>query len=1293
MIGLFFTAAFTFSATGETAVTYADRLEVVPLEAGAREFSVEVVERPRKDADGKVTLKADEPFCTFLPARTVNIAPMAHVTVSSKGEMSRGFRPTPGQNIPESLVDERVNRTKNFEFAKRETPPTDADPEWIILDWKHAVPICGLFVMTGANESFPRHDRVHVERYAGKDDPRTDGAADAWKEVGGEWSAEPKNELSNFACWRSWTASAEFSALAIRLRFTGGGWVLRGQKHETPVPGLGEIAVLAPWTKKGRPRRAQEKGFADIPFAMPFDGSVTIQIRDEEGRVIANPVTDIAYSEGSAVARWDLSDMDGNPVLKPGTYTWRGIAVPPLETHYRYAYYPLGIPDDRRPWTTEDNTGGWLADHDPPRGVVRDGDDMWLNAWAEHGDSVIRTDIDMRKKWGQTRFWVAVPQEICVDNGYLYGYSQGGWNGTDEEIIRIDPRQGYGNRKVFLKKNPKPGDGHTSGSSFWDVSVSGFQVLGDTAFVALGRENRICVYDISKGNAAPHRNFSWATVHTQFDEWKPVLVKEIGLPSPGRLRRAGKDRLVTTSGGDVVAIDVRTFAVTKLFSTGIDAKILGCGVGDDGTVWVGAGEPLHQVFGFDAKGRRVQTLGKPGKRRIGKWDNDDLEEPAGVEVDAKGRVWVAEHTHWEKRVSVWDPKTARCVRQVLGPTQYGGDGCIDPEDETRLFYRGLEMRRNPRTGEVKPVNLIYRPDAPEYPRLAPSDYPSYCFRAKGKLWFTSYQHPHGHPQCVLWQLKGDRAMPVAAVGAVQDFKDAFLGKGSITNAVPSLRAEPGMLYAWTDLDDNGRIDADEVRTRVLAFGGQPIPGLGVGWNWRMNARFEVACMTDIYKLGRMVYFKPSGFTQSGYPVYEVPTETKPGVLETQGVMTDAKGNVIALGRPLVSLAPDGTERWRYRNEWPGLHAGHRTTAAGDEPGVLIAPTRMWGIVPTDGEAGEVAAFNSNLGCSYLMTADDGLYISRIFRDQRVAPVVWNYNGVPDPQTMAETSLYDEHFGGTFERVKGADGRHRYCYIVGKGHCGVVELKGLDGIRRLAGGTFEVTPEMVAEASARVAAAAAKKLEPKVANVPRADAKGEWKCAPAIFDGIRLAYDDANLYVCATKNDGNAPFENKGGNPVELFKTGDTVEVMLRTKAEKKARGLCAGDKRLLLSVFGGKPVAVLYDYKVPGVRPNERTGFSSPWRTVYVDRVGILDAAKVAVHRAGTAVTVEAAVPLAALGLDPSRMRETRGDVGRVNSDATGTRAASREYWSNKSTAIMSDLPSETLADPDLWGTFRFGAK
>ena len=1287
---LLLSAAFSFPCTGKTAITYTDKLAVAPLDAGTTNFTIEVEERPVKEKGGSVVMKATDPFCHFYPERVVNIAPNAHVTVSSKGDTSVGFRPIPGLNQPESLVDRRVNESLNFQFAKRETPPTEENPEWVVLDWSRAVPVCGLLVMTGVNESFPRHDKVFVEAYVGKGDPRIDAAAGSWQVLAGTWSPEPKNERANFRCWREWIGEQTTLTSALRLRFTGGGWNLRGKKCETPVAGLGEIAVFSPWIKKEAPKKQVALKGARIDFEMPFKGKATIQIRDEEGRVVANPVTDIAFDSGEQTTSWDLTDIEGATILKPGVYSWRGVAIPPLELQYRYTYYPVGIPSDRRAWMTEDKTGGWLADHDPPRGVVRDGENMWLNAWAEYGDSVICTDLNMKKKWGETRFWVAVPQEICVDNGFVYGYSQAGWNGTDEEIIRIDPRQGHQSRKVFLKKNPPPEDGKKGG--FFDVTVSGFQVMGDTAFVSLGVENKICVYDISKGNAAQYRYFTWATVHTQFDEWKPVLIKEISLPSPGRLRRYGNGLLLTTSGADVVTIDTKTYAVKKLFSTGIEAKILGCGVGEDGTVWVGAGEPLHQVFGFNLKGKRVQTLGKPGKRRVGPWDNDDLEEPAGVEVDAMGRIWVAEHTHWEKRVSIWNPKTARCVQQVLGPTQYGGDGCIDPKDETRVFYRGLEMKRDPKTGTVAPVNLIYRPDDPSLPRFSESDYPSYCFRSEGKLWFTSYQHPHCHAQCVLWEYRGDRVRPVAAVGAVKDFKNAFGGTGSITNAVPGLKAEPGMIFAWTDLNANGQIDADEVKTRVLTFEGKPIPGVGIGWNWRMNANFDLACMTDIYKVGRMVYFKSVGRTAKGYPRYELPRETKPGILEAQGMETDSKGNVIVLGQTVSSLTPEGVERWRYRNQWPGLHAGHRTTAAGNEPGVLIAPTRMWGIVPTTGEAGEVAAFNSNLGCSYLMTAEDGLYLGRIFRDQRVAATVWNMNDVPDSQTMAETSLYDEHFGGTFERVRGSDGRDHYYYVVGKGQSSVVELTGLDGIRRLKGGTFRVTPEMIAAAQARALRQAAKKVEPKVVTIPKADDAGEWKKAKetVVFDGIRLASDEKNLYIRSEKNDPHAPFANKGGNPFELFKTGDTIEVMLRTKAAKKARGMQAGDKRILVSEFEGKPIVVLYDYKAPDVPAASRVGFSSPWRTVWVDRVKVLEDAAVSLNRRGANVTVEGTIPWSAIGFDPSQVSETLGDVGRVNSDATGTRAASRTYWSNKNTAIMSDLPTEVWTEPDLWGTFRF---
>ncbi|MGN0833929.1 MAG: hypothetical protein ACI4RD_09830 [Kiritimatiellia bacterium] len=1263
-----------------TAVTVGETVAVTPLDADV--FRAEVAARPVRQADGSVRLTAEKPVVVFLPGRTANVAKYAHVTVSSRGDASRGFQPIPGLNEPSSLVDGKVHRSKNFTFAARQTAPSAADPDWIALDWKKPFPLAGLCLMTGDGEALPTGASLAVERYVGVGDPRLDAASGSWQSVPGAWTAAKTEPAAGKRGWAAWTATSPVKGRAFRLLFTGPSRRLDGHGGERPLASLGEIAVLMPWTGAAEGRTKQTvRGTVEIPFKMPFAGTATVQVRDAAGRVVANPVVGEAFAAGEQRAVWDLVDLDGKVLLQPGTYSWKGIALPPLRLDYRYAYYPCGLPDDRRPWVTEDKTGGWLADHDPPRGVVRDGETMWLNAWAECGDSVIRTDLDLRKLWGQTRFWVAVPQEICTDGGFVYGYSQGGWNGPDEEIIRIDPSRGFQSKKVLLKKNPQE-DGKRN--AFFDTSVSGFQVLGDRAFVALGRENRIAVYDIAQGNAAPYRPFSWATVHKQFDELKPVLLKEIPLPLPGRLRRYGAGRLITTSGRDVLTLDTATYETRRLFSVDFD-QVLGLGVGDDGTIWIGAGEPLHQVFGYDAGGRLLRTLGKPGKRKIGPWDDNDLEEPSGVEVDARGRVWVTEHTHWEKRVSVWDAKRGVCVRQVLGPTQYGGDGCIDPENETRLFYRGLELRRNPRTGEVKPVNLIYRPDAPEYPPFAASDYPSYCFRANGRLWFTSFQHPHGHPQLVLWQYQQTHVMPVAALGAVRDFKDAFGGKGSITNAVPGLTAAPGLLYTWTDANDNGRIDADEVRTRTLAYDGKPIPGLGVGWNWRMNARFECACMTDIYTLGRMVYFKPSGFTAKGYPRYEIPSETVPGVLEAQGVQTDAQGNVIALGRHVVSLRPDGSERWRYRNEWPGLHAGHRTTAAGDEPGVLIAPTRMWGVVPTAGEAGEVAAFNSNLGCAYLMTADDGLYLGRVFRDQRVAPTLWNMNGVPDATTMAETSLYDEHFGGGFQRVRGSDGRFHYYYVVGKGHCAVVELTGLDQAKRLSGGVFTVTAEAIEQAHRRVAELAAARLEPKLLTV----AKGRPDDAAPAAEQIRLGYDAENLYVSSRWRDDRAPFANAGANPFELFTSGDTLEVLLRTGKDADARGIQPGDIRLVFAPFGGKTVCVLYDYRVPGTAKAARVGFASPWRTVYVDRVAVLERAVVTVERKGAEVRLEAQVPLADIHFTPRG--DVKGDVGRVLSDATGTRAAARTYWSNKNTAIMSDLPTEVGIEPDLWGTLRFG--
>ncbi len=1233
-------------------------------------------------ASGTAAYSATLPFVTLLPFRAVNVAPEATVTVSSADKLSAGFQPVPWLNRPETLADGFVDDRRNFFTVPREAEITSDTPEWLMLSWSQPQPLRMLALLRGKDEKGV--GQTVVESYIGEGDPRFATAASGWTTLQGEWSAE-----GAFRALRLFDFGAAITTRGIRLRVTGG----------VKQVGVGEIVALRDLGRDPVPAASvRDAGTVPITFSIPGPGKVTVQIRDARGEVVANPIAGVEFAAGTHTIHWNLEDVTGEPVLKTGAYTWRGLYVPGLKVDYKYSYYPY--PLAHVAWQTPDRAGGWLADHEPPRTLCRAGDRMWLGAFAEAGDSIVETDSDANKLWGIDRIWVAIPKEICSDNDFYYGFCEGGWIGDNQAIIQINTKT-KASRKIFQRETGKK-------AGFFATGITGFQVVGDRAFISIAASNTVQVFDISRGLAGPWRGFGWDVAYKQFDDQKPVLVKEIRLLSPGRLRKYGEGKLVTTSGKDVVTIDAASYGVNTLFA-GKLRNPLGLGVDAKGNLYVGEGEPLHQVIGYAPDGRVIATLGKPGMRKVGPFDNDDLEEPYGVEVGSDGRVWVAEHTEFTKRVSLWDAASGRCVKAVYGPTQYGGDGCVDPADPTRLFYKGLEFRRDPKRGDVTLKNLLYRTDTPRFSQFAAGDFPTYAFRAKSgdgfsrwfsreKLWFTSFGPPHGHPSLVLWQHKGDHVQPVAAMGSSIALRAAFgepevdrhdgkawESSAFLTNHIAGYSPDQ-RFFTWTDLNDDGRVQPSELKFGKIAFGGQLLKGASAGWNWRMSSGFVAAANAG---QGRIVRFAPMGFTRHGYPLYDVPIETLPG--NGEALMPDSQGNVIVLGGPLTSVAPDGTVRWRYRNDWPGLHAGHRTTARGDEPGVLIAPTRIWGIVPVNRTLGEVVAFNSNLGCTYLMTAEDGLFIDRVFKDQRVG-LLWNTPTPPTPEVLAETSLFDEHFGGTFQKVG-----DRYYYVCGKNHCSVVELTGLDQIQRLPGGPVAVTPAQIVAAQEQRQLAALRTAQPKAYTVPRM-AEGaitvdglatEWPASR--IDGFALAYDATRLYVLFQGHDDRAPFENKGVNPLELFKSGDVVDVMLQTRAGLEARRTeaGAGDIRLSFAMFEGEPRCVLYDFKIPDFR-GERIPFSSPWRTVWCDRAAILKEARVAVVRRGQDYVLEASVPLAAIHLDPRTLGETSGDVGRVLSDQSGSLAASRVYWANKNTNIMSDLPSEAGLQPNLWGLFRF---
>lgn len=1266
------------------------KLRVLPLPAnvGVDAIRFVVPAKLKTNRDGGTSYETQLSPLSLMPFRGINIAADASVVASSADKPSQGFRPQPWLNKPETLVDGFVDARRNFFSAPRETEITPDKPETVLLAWDTAREISAIAVLRGQDEKGLGENAVEV--YTGKGDPRFSLNPKDWAPIPGIWSSEGSLRSIQWFCFGPTVKSN-----GLRLKTIGG----------VRQISLGEIVVLQNLGMMPTPKvKSSTQTGVPISFSIPSRGKVTLQIRNANDEVVANPVAGVEFEAGEHTAYWNLDDLDGNPVLDPGTYLWRGLYVPGLKVEYQHTYYPT--PLAHVAWQTPDKAGGWLADHEPPRTICRGIDGtLWLGAFAEAGDSIVQVNAKAEKIWGIDRIWVAIPQEICTDGDFYYGFCEGAWIKDAQAIIQVNQKT-KASRKIFQRTIPKT---NTNGSTVLS-GPTGFQVVGNRAFVSFGASDEIQVFDIAKGLAGPWRGFGWDVAYKQFDDQQPVLLKEIFIPSPGRLRRYGDDKLVTTTGKDIVTIDLETYRVDRLVAGKLHNP-LGLGVDTKNkNIYVGEGEPLHQVFGFDAKGNLVATLGKLGRRKIGPFDFDDLEAPFGVEVAEDGRVWVMEHTDYVKRVSLWNPETAHCVKDVVGPTPYGGGGSIDPENENRLFHKGIEFSRNPTTGDVKIVNLIYRPDTPEFAKFSGSDYPSYAFRTGNKndavgsrLWFTSHMQPHGHPSLVLWEYKGDHVQPVAAVGTAialrRAYEEAPPKKGDkadrddtsfLLKHFPDYDTE-SKFFTWTDLNDDGNLQTNEVAFGKLEYDGKLLTEASAAWNWRMNDHFIAAANAGN---NRIVFFTPKGFSEQGYPIYDVPRNTVAG--NGQALMPDSKGNAIVLGGPMTSLTPEGEIRWKYRNEWPGLHAGHLTTALGDEPGVLIAPTRIWGIVPVNDDIGEVVAFNSNLGCTYLMTAEDGLFIDRVFRDQRVG-LLWNTVAPPSPDVLAETSLYDEHFGGTLQKIHCTDGIDRYYYVCGKNHCSVVELSGLNDIRRLRGSTLNVTPQQISDAQAERQRLAARSVEPKILTVSKVatgditidgNAK-EWPKERT--EGFALAYDDERLYVLFQGQDDRATFENKGANPMELFKTGDVVDVMLQTDSSAAPTRMSAesGDMRLSFSIYEGKPVCVRYDFVVPGYK-GERVPFSSPWRTTWCDRVGFIDAAKIQIQRRNGYFTLEASVPLTDIRLSPKKLGSTRGDVGRVMSDDSGTRATRRVYWANKNTAILSDLPSEAALQPDLWGLFRF---
>ena len=89
-----------------------------------------------------------------------------------------------------------------------------------------------------------------------------------------------------------------------------------------------------------------------------------------------------------------------------------------------------------------------------------------------------------------------------------------------------------------------------------------------------------------------------------------------------------------------------------------------------------------------------------------------MNHPAGLAIDANGRLWVTEDDYLPKRVSIWNGD-GTLWKAFYGPAKYGGGGTLDPQDQTRFYYadegRGaMEFKLDWEKGESLLTRVFYR---------------------------------------------------------------------------------------------------------------------------------------------------------------------------------------------------------------------------------------------------------------------------------------------------------------------------------------------------------------------------------------------------------------------------------------------------------------------------------------------------------------------------------------------------------------------------------------------------------
>ncbi len=183
--------------------------------------------------------------------------------------------------------------------------------------------------------------------------------------------------------------------------------------------------------------------------------------------------------------------------------------------------------------------------------------------------------------------------------------------------------------------------------SIYDV-IGGLAVHDGIAVVSLKKENKLLYIDVKQKK----------------------LIDSESVQSPRGLAFDAEGRLLVLSGGQLLRNkEVLIHSLEDPVAITFDARQ---------RMYVSDRGNSHTIKVFDANGKYITQIGKPGAPRTGLYDPLHINNPAGIAIDSKEQLWVTEEEFLPKRVSVWS-LDGKLIKAFYGPPKYGGGGTLDPK--------------------------------------------------------------------------------------------------------------------------------------------------------------------------------------------------------------------------------------------------------------------------------------------------------------------------------------------------------------------------------------------------------------------------------------------------------------------------------------------------------------------------------------------------------------------------------------------------------------------------------------